>query len=454
MATANIFLDLLARKDLLDPTLIDAMRTRVAQSLEPVPAEKVASHLIEKGLLSQALADRLIQQAISEAEKKVSIDGGPLLSGSSVTEESELGLVPVDESELGLVPLDDKKSAPMPTAAPLPQAKPLPTAAPLPQAKPLPTAAPLPQAKPMPTAAPLPQAKPMPMAAPLPQAVPTAAPLPQNAPMPQAMPNEIGSFGTTMEAPSRTPIYKGRKQRRENVWDSKFLMLGSGALILLVLLMSVLLWRIMSRSADEMLADADQDYRDGVYSQAISKYEDYLEAFPSDAHVGQARVRLALCKIRQASESGGDWAKALETASAEIQTMSGEEEFKTEARPELNGLLPDIAEGLVDEAYEKGDPDLAVATENALMLVERYVLPQDRPASRLNDIRAKLELTFHEISRSSRLEDTIEAMGEVIDVNSSRFDPGEAYVLRSELLQEYPELRWCHLPDLPDYRTS
>ena len=128
--------------------------------------------------------------------------------------------------------------------------------------------------------------------------------------------------------------------------------------------------------------------------------------------------------------------RRLKWREAEIQLISGEETFASEARPELASMLPDIADGLAQKSHSTQDGELADLTEEAIALVEKYVPSSSRPKERLQDMEALIALTRREIARSERLATTVDEIVKLADAGQT----AEAYELRRALLKEYPIL--------------
>ena len=170
------------------------------------------------------------------------------------------------------------------------------------------------------------------------------------------------------------------------------LLIGGGALLFLVLVGLVLAWVLTRRTGDDMVAQANEYYHASSFTKAIDAYSQYLEKYPSHKDAGVARVRLSLSRMRQATQ-GGDWPNALKVAGREIQAISGEETFATEARPELAAMLPEIAEGLAKKAQADQDPALADLADESLALIEKYLPSSARPQTRLEDIESLIALT-------------------------------------------------------------
>jgi len=227
-----------------------------------------------------------------------------------------------------------------------------------------------------------------------------------------------------------------RRRRRDNVWDSPLLLIGGGTLLFLVILGAVLYWALNRQTGDETLKVAEDFYRDGSYTKAIAQYTEYLEDFPNHEGASLARVRRGLARLRQSTDYASDWPKALEVANEVLAEIAGEEDFSTEARPELVAMLPKIAQGLADRARADLDATLVAKCEESLVLVNKYVPASSRPVTKLADIEALLALTKREIARGQQLERTIAEMKKAVEEDNT----AKAYQWRDDLLRAYPSL--------------
>jgi len=223
--------------------------------------------------------------------------------------------------------------------------------------------------------------------------------------------------------------------RRRRRWDSPLVLLGVGGLLLLLFVGGLMFWRLTRQTGDESLRLADEDYRSGAYSQAIQRYTDYLHGFPSHSGVSAARVRRGLAQLRQVVEGGGDWPRALKTAESVLGKISTEASFG-EARPELAGLLPPIAEGLAAEAKKQQDAGLVEQAQAALGLIHKYVPTSLRPTERIEEVQRSLALTTRTLKRKDALDHTIQAINKA----SAGGKTSVAYERRTALLRDYPGL--------------
>ena len=228
----------------------------------------------------------------------------------------------------------------------------------------------------------------------------------------------------------------------KNVWDSKLLLVGGGALIVLSLIVVGLYFLLHRGTATEMLEAANEDYRSEAYAQAIAKYEKFLKRFPKDPNVSLARVRIGTAKLWQALDVK-DKRHALKAAGEVLPQIENEEKF-SEARPELATILPEIAEGFASQAKAEQDIDraqeLVDLAEEAMELVNapKYIPTSLRTPiqATINRILEDIELAKRNINRTKRLAQAVES----IRNKAAQGQTAAAYEERRKLLNEYPEL--------------
>ena len=99
------------------------------------------------------------------------------------------------------------------------------------------------------------------------------------------------------DAPATRGGKKKRKKYRTNRWDSPLMLVGGGGLILLIALGGVL-WFLMTRETSQAAYDsAEESYRSAAYTQAATKYANFIEKFASDENASAAKVKLKLSHI-------------------------------------------------------------------------------------------------------------------------------------------------------------
>lgn len=374
---------------------------------------------------------------------------------------------------LDLAPLDDV--APAPAPAPKPAPKQTAPAAPARAEKPKPAPAPKPTApvdlaplepleplSPVAPAAPVQQSKPKPATAPLSapvlepvdlaplSAAPAGiddllAPLPSG---PSADPfAQPAAPGAPLEAaPAAKPAKPGfqKKVGRTNVWDSPLLLIGGGALLLLVAFIALTAYQLTRGNAQQAFDKASKEYEDGNYAAAEAAFHHFLEKHKSDQRASEARVMQGMARLRQSSSNAKtDPRTALKTAQEILPTIEREEAFN-DARSELVHILPEISSGFAEQAKatEKVERlvDLTKLAEESLALVNNpsYLSPDDRKniEVRIGNITQMLADASRSIAQDKDLQASIESITKL----SGEGKTAEAYQVRRDLVRKFPGL--------------
>lgn len=246
---------------------------------------------------------------------------------------------------------------------------------------------------------------------------------------------DLNSLSDPLAAPP--PVAKGLPKPKiagRTGWDTPLVMVGVGALTLLLIVGGVLLFAVDRQSGDKAFALAEDDYRNGLYGQSIHKYNLYLEEYPDHQSASLARVHCGLAQLRQTVEGSPRWPAALTTAREVLSQIAGEREFGT-AQSELAAVLPDIALGLAKQANEQPDPASISLARDAVGLVEKYVSKARRPEQQLHDVDATIALAQHKLDRDKNLAAAIEEIQTFVANGAAQ----QAYAVRKRLLASYPD---------------
>ncbi len=243
-----------------------------------------------------------------------------------------------------------------------------------------------------------------------------------------------GSAGDALLAGASAALPK-RKKRPDNVWDSPLLLGAGGLLVFLLIAGAALYWLVGRRDTDAMLEAAMAKYRGGNYPAAVESYGELLKAVAADdKRASRARVWSALARLRMATASVAD-GKATVTSASQILKELLSEDALPEAREELAGILPDLAERLAAAAQQQQSTELVEATKESLILVKEHVAKAQQPGQRLAEINASLELTSRQIARGAALAQAVADMRAAAD----KGEAATAYDKRRQLLKTYPD---------------
>jgi outer membrane protein assembly factor BamB len=247
---------------------------------------------------------------------------------------------------------------------------------------------------------------------------------------------------TPEAGPLARPLPPPRRAAK-NVWDSPLLLVGGGALGLILVAFLLLLYALTRGSAAEMFNKAEEEYRSGSYATATALYEKFLKQYPGDANASLARVRRSMATLRQVTDDGKNPRLGLETATQVLPHIETEEKF-SEARSELATILPDIADGFATQAAQTHDSsrkaDLVKSAGEALSLVNN---PAYLPASLRKDRESQIGRIIDKLKaaeRSIQQDKDLAAAVEKITAATEKGNAKSAYQLQAELLRTYPGL--------------
>jgi hypothetical protein len=212
-----------------------------------------------------------------------------------------------------------------------------------------------------------------------------------------------------------------------------------------------LYWLLNRENSDALLKEANGFFESGSYTQAISKYQTFVENYPSHQDFSQAKVRLGMAELWRDTERTTDFKAALATAQRVIPQIEDEPAFAAEAgdgdglsqaKRELSSLLTTIAAGLAAQAEASQDSEVVqerieqINTALALTANTKYVPQRFRLDSELNAVRDALERVKLRQKRETDLAAALAKMDDAIRDG----DTAAAFAVRSELIKSYPVL--------------
>jgi outer membrane protein assembly factor BamB len=439
------FIDRLAQQGLLDKSVIDELRRKVAKVKgKKVTPEAIAKYLVDRGHLTRFQATKLVNEFTSLPE------GGDETGAKSKSDE--LRLAPASEPS-------GRRDAPGPprSAARQPtiddevddltaidhdwgQGPVAAGAAAAERARDV-------EVEKQPKAV-----KPVQPPAP-PPATPVAPPptpgLVRAVPLTDDLFTDLEASGTATLAGSDPHNRAGRgrgqdpaqrKLQKTNEWDSMLLLVGGAALGVMLVIGAFLYMSLIKGAAEERFAAAEKAYSEQAYAQAMHLYDDFLESYPSHEDASLARVRREMARLRQVYKVPE---QALKLATEMLPSLEQEESF-AQAREELASMLPQIAAGFIGQARLAKDPavqeQLLKKTESAMQLVDsaNYIPTELRKsqATTIASITEDMARVRRDINRVSDLNATVAQINEA----ATSGDTASAYAARQTLLSKYPGL--------------
>ena len=259
-------------------------------------------------------------------------------------------------------------------------------------------------------------------------------------------PGRSKSRSSNAQQPKQTKAVRPRHtgvSAKANPWDS-FRILGIGMLLALTLILGVWLALFFLRGdAKDMLANADETYKQRNYEKAAELYTTFTKNFSSDENISFAKVRQVLSLIRKDVELASDPSIGLKTISQFLPTIASEPALSNE-QADLYGALLSLAGKFNDRA----DRTESVADRKSLMsqmddLLKiindpQYIGSAQRTAQEQTFLRISegRERIVRDINREEELVKAIEA----INAKLATKDALGAHEIRRELINRYPQL--------------
>jgi outer membrane protein assembly factor BamB len=230
------------------------------------------------------------------------------------------------------------------------------------------------------------------------------------------------------------------KLQKSSEWDSMLMLVGGASLGVLLVLGAFLYFSLTRGVPEELLAAAEQAYRDESYSLAIKLYDEFVEDYSGHEKASMAKVKRESARLRQVYK---DPERGLKVAREELPKISQEEAFP-QIRDELASMLPQIARGFVDQAMLADDPavqeQLLISTRQAMELVDNpeYIPSTLRKSQQttITGIEEDVARVTREIDRERNLVETINAITSAVSAGDTQL----AYEAREQLLSRYPGL--------------
>ncbi len=423
--SATKFIDELQRRRLLPDPQMDRLRDSLAGHDHPQSAQALASFLVEKEQLSEEQAANVLRGLSQSGIDLNAVDGPDPRREFYVPADD-------DEDEIRLVPLDEDFGSPNQTGAaddelPILGAK-SPAEVPLSGWSIAPQVSELPEPELDTEEVHIIDKR---ASARVEEEPPKAAP---------PTPNRTTALRRTAKDRAKAKAKAAKARKR---WDSPLILAGGGGLVFLILLGGTLWWLLGRESGDQVLGRADQALKSGQYVAAIDQYAHFLKDFPGHPEHSRARVQLAMVRIRQPTESK-DFAAAVISAENELKAVEDEKAFKElDVHGELAALLPQIAQGLADQA-DKANPtsddakkfsDLA-GQAIALYNNAAYVPKSLRDEAKLASVQDTLDHAVRRKLSQLALGEGLKAMLQAVADGK----PIAAYTVHRKLLKEHPEL--------------
>ncbi len=403
--TAEAFLNALQNKGLVPKNVLADLRKQVLESKTRVSARQVAKLLVDKGMLTSATAQQLLESGAKPPEKPAPAD----TAGQTAAAAQPSG----------------KKAGP--ASPPAASAKGQP-------------------AKP-------PVQKPSPLAGPS-----------ADSGMASLLEEELSSLSDGMSSlgggpldallsdpslaeavqesnPLDAPVAAKRRAAKPSaLWGSRrarkrLLVWISGAAAGILAIVAIVVWLATRQDPTKVLEPADSAYQAGAWADAVQQYDAFLDRYPKLPVSGRTRVRRGLARLRLTlSETAAD-STIVATARAVLPEISPEAEFDREAGTVLATLLPPLVEASASRTQRNPDPASIGQSEDILALAQLYIPAADKPRERLGRVEATLALARHRFAADDELKYAAVAIQKAAEAKDFK----EARRVRTALLDAYPQ---------------
>lgn len=252
---------------------------------------------------------------------------------------------------------------------------------------------------------------------------------------------DADSAGEASEAKGSQAKKKSSRRGPQNEFDSPLLLFGGVGLIVLLLAAGIIGYLLFREDADAILAEGNEFFDGGSYTQAINQYDRFVTNFPRHPEYSAAKVKLGLAKIWKATSGTTQYSDALEITQEVLDEIEDEEEFAS-AKRDLASRLPVIAEGLAAQAEAATDPEeiakLVAESKEALALCNntKFIPSTFRDDVVLNEILETLDRVERAQEQKGELAQALADMQAAIDA----LDTTKAYAIHNQLIEDNPGL--------------
>ena len=239
---------------------------------------------------------------------------------------------------------------------------------------------------------------------------------------------------------------KHTKKTSPKGFDSPLILIGGGALALLLLCGVGVVFLLNQKSGDEMIDAADKAYKSRSYSQAITDYEAFVEDFPGHEAWSRAKVQVLISRLRQMVETASNYSGAVKLVQQQIGAVEDEPAFQATAGGELASMLPKVAMQLAQKAdsasaegrSEEAEENAKLATDALTLIANTKYVPKSlRDDSEIATISSLLDRIERRRQALRDLDATLTSMASA----TSSGDIAAAYQAQAKLIADRPELR-------------
>lgn len=406
--SAQIFIDKLEASNLLDATVINKLRSKVAKPGKTPPAQSVAKYCLEKGYLTQAQADRLLESMAQELAQTGGADLG-VAENASVISAADLVEDDLVEEIVDLQASPDVLAQPMQAVQPV---------------------ASLDDPFAVPTAAP---------------ADPYGGELGSNG---NGSGNGSGNGDGNGDSQSDSKKFSG-KRKHEQSFESRWIVLGSASLVILLLLGWFFATVILKGNSDEEFREAEELFANESYPASVDAYKDFIKNFKSDPNAKYAHVKFRLAEMKIAA-TGKDVSNTIEVFETNIEKITlvmadqiddppFEDEIRKMIALDTVTSAQKAANAAANESTVEGKESALAKAKDMMRLVNdgKFVPRSERELPSFSSMIEATQATLNNVENSITQEkDTVAAIAEA----NTKIEAGETY----DAFQVYDRLTTKH----------
>jgi TolA-binding protein/outer membrane protein assembly factor BamB len=233
------------------------------------------------------------------------------------------------------------------------------------------------------------------------------------------------------------------------------LVIGLVGLLVVLVGMSVFLYKYLARKAkDDLYQTAKKLRDDGDFRNAIVQFDAFIKAFPDDKDTPDAKVYRALARVEQYGTGPSPaWSPALEEARKFVDEVSKEGDAYRDAAPEVEEIVRNALSGVADSVRNRAMPRNLPPVANAPKAVKdaEEALDELKGAERLHQRIAgkNHEALLKKGPYFKKKEDALIALAKArfrandlvsMDRALQAKSPAGVYAARDKLVNRYPDL--------------
>jgi outer membrane protein assembly factor BamB len=180
-------------------------------------------------------------------------------------------------------------------------------------------------------------------------------------------PMDAGIYGDSRQRDDKpAPGFRGKRLKKDQ-WSTKWLYIGFGILGLLLIFGAVLYIAVNRVSAEDQFKAANTSFENGSYSDAIEKFNEFIEENPKHEKVNTAKVRRVQALIAQTYETK-NWDETIKRAETQLPGLLEDSSINMDLiRDDLGVMLPGAALKISERALKQTDlPGMEKQLELAL----------------------------------------------------------------------------------------